>query len=313
MTPSDLFREEALREAARGREGEGAVLRNSDRWTRWTYHVLVVAFVAALGYGFFGSVDEYASGPAVVRTEGQIDLTARVAGTVDEVLVAPGDAVTAGQELVRFYAGAERSAADAARSDFEMQLVRVLRDPGDQAARAAAAAARPAMVEALARLEERIVAAPHDGRVQDLRIRPGQLLSAGDRVLTLSTEEGGLAVVAFLPGSYRPLLRPGLVMRLEVPGYSHAYVDAEIATVGEEVVGPGAVQRYLGTELGDAVSISGPVVFAHAPLVDPTFRAGGREHRFFPGMAAEAEVAVRREKLLVALVPGLRELLERGS
>jgi membrane fusion protein (multidrug efflux system) len=55
------------------------------------------------------------------------------------------------------------------------------------------------------------------------------------------------------------------------------------------------------------------VVLAHAPLSSPTFVAGGREHRFFPGMAAEAKVAVRRERLLVALVPGLRELLERGS
>jgi membrane fusion protein (multidrug efflux system) len=259
----------------------------------------------------FGRVSEYASGPAVLRIAGHTELTARAEGTVEEVRVLPGERVGEGQVLVRFYSDTERAEVERMRSEFDLQLVRVLRDPRDEDARAAAAAIRPQLVLAQSRLQQREVTAPHDGTVHDVRIRPGQRLSAGDLVVSLVREDRELELVALLPGRSRPLLAPGMPLRLRVQGYAHAYVDLSIAEVGEEVVGPDAVRRYLGAEVGDAVRVDGPVVMMRAVLPSRTFRSDGREHDLFPGMQGTAEVPVRRESVLLALLPGLRGLRER--
>jgi membrane fusion protein (multidrug efflux system) len=309
-TASDLFRAEALEEYAVGRD-EGSLLRISPRWTDWTYPVLLVLFFAALLAAVFGKISEYATGAAIVRMSGHAELTARAAGTVEEVLVTPGERVTEEQTLVRFYSGAERNEYDRVRSEFELQLVRVLRNPQDESARAAAAAIRPQLVLAEARLAERSVTAPHAGFVSDVRIRPGQRLAAGDPVLTLVQEDQPLELAAIVPGRYRPLLAPGMPLRFEVTGYAHAYLDLTISEVGDEVVGPGAVRRYLGADVGDAVPLTGPAVVVRAALPMRTFRSDGRDHEFFPGMQGVAEVGVRRESVLVTLVPGLRYFFER--
>jgi membrane fusion protein (multidrug efflux system) len=102
-------------------------------------------------------------------------------------------------------------------------------------------------------------------------------------------------------------------MRLEVSGSSHAYVDLEIEEVGDEVVGPSAVRRWLGAVVGDAVPLDGPVVTVRARLPERTFHSDGRDHEFFPGMQGTGEVKVRRESILVTLVPGLRNFVERFS
>jgi membrane fusion protein (multidrug efflux system) len=309
---SDLFRQEALEEYADGR-GEGSVLRISPRWTAWTYPVLVAVFVAGLLFVIFGRISEYATGPALVRMAGHTELTARAAGTVEDVLIAPGERVAKGQVLVRFYAGAEQNEVDRVRSEFELQLIRLLRDPLDESARAAAAAIRPQLVLAEARLAERTVTAPQSGHVSDVRIRPGQLLAAGDPVLMLVQEDQDLELIAIVPGRYRPLLDAAMPVRFEVSGYAHAYLDLEISAVGEEVVGPSAVRRYLGGDVADAVRLTGPVVVVRAPLPGRTFHSDGRDHEFFPGMQGIAEIPVRRQSILVALVPGVRHVLGRRA
>jgi membrane fusion protein (multidrug efflux system) len=268
-------------------------------------------FAGALLFCVFGRVNEYATGPAIVRMAGHAELTARAPGTVEEVMVVPGERVEGGQLLVRFYAGVEERERDRAREEFELQLLRVLRDPLDEEARADAAAVRPQLVLAQARLDERNVLAPHAGVVSDIRIRPGQLLATGDPVLTLVQENRDLDLLAFVPGRHRPLLEPGMPMRLEVTGYSHAYLDLEVLEVGDEVVGPSAIRRFLGNDVGDAVPVAGPVVVLHAALPQRTFRADGRDHEFFAGMQGVAAVRVRRESVAVAVVPGLRGFLER--
>jgi len=79
------------------------------------------------------------------------------------------------------------------------------------------------------------------------------------------------------------------------------------------VVGPSEARRYLGAEIGDSVQLTGPVVILKARLPRPTFQAESRIYRFHNGMHGNAEVEVRREKILVTLVPGLKALLRSGG
>lgn len=309
-----LFREEAVEYHQVGLRSEGDVLRVDPGWMRWTYRLLVAALVGGLLFSVLARIREYASGPAVVRLAGRSDLTATADGTVSQIAVAPGQRVEAGHLLVRFYGA--REAAELARIDneLELQLVNRLRDPSDAGAEQALLSLRAQRELARSNLAEREVRAPTAGVVSDLRVRVGQRIMPGQTLLALARgPRGGAAqgkpqVVALLPGEYRPLLKPGMPLRLELQGYRYAYQHLIVDSVGDEVVGPAEAQRYLGEEVADAVEITGPVVRVEAHLTSDTFETEGRVRRYHDGMWGKAEVRVRSERVLVALVPALKAI-----
>lgn len=305
---NDLFREEALAHYAQ-REAQGDVLRISPVWTQWTYWLLCAACAVGLLFAAFGSVHQYAPGPAVVRAEGRVDLTARAAGTVADVEVQSGQRVRAGQLLVRFYEAPEISERERIRREFDLLLVRTLRDPTDQGSRAALSTLRAQRELAESRLQERSVRAPRDGLVSDVRIRPGQHLGPGDVVLSLVGEPEQFTVLAMLPGHARPLLHPGQLLRLELAGFRYAYRELRIDSIGDEVVGPTEVRRSLPPEIADAVPLHDPVVLVRARLPTATFAMDGHSYRYHEGMQGTAEARVRTDSLLLTILPALRAVL----
>jgi len=76
--PSQIFRKNAVQYAS---SALGDVLRLTPRWTRWTYPMLVASFVAAAAYGIFGTLHEYAAGPALVWFSGRTHVTTTAPGT----------------------------------------------------------------------------------------------------------------------------------------------------------------------------------------------------------------------------------------
>lgn len=122
-------------------------------------------------------------------------------------------------------------------------------------------------------------------------------------------ESRTISVVA-LPDSYRPLLEPGMPLRLELAGFPGAVQELTIDTVGPEVLGPAEVRRFLAP--ADAVTLTGPVVMVEARLPGDRFTVGERSYAFHDGMQATAEVPVRSEPILVTLVPGLRAIFPDG-
>jgi membrane fusion protein (multidrug efflux system) len=308
--PQPIFRAEAVEQLNRVGE-RPSLLRIAPTWTRWTYPVVVAACVAGLAYSFIGTIDEYATGPALIRAEGRREVTAAAAGTVATVDVRPGERVAAGRLLVRLHDASEAADLERLEHEFELQLVKSLRDPSDQAARQSLTALRAQKELAQARLDERSIKAPQDGVVSDVRIRPGQHLNPGDAVLTLVPPDAPFTVIAMLPGNYRPVLRAGMPLRLELEGYRYQYRRLAIDDISDEVVGPSEVKRYLGSEIGDAITLSGPVILVQASLPTSTFEVDGRPVRYHDGMIARAEARVRSERIILSLVPGLRALVER--
>lgn len=307
---ADIFRKEALEHHLQGHRREGDLLRISPAWTRWAYWLLVAVFAMGALFVLFGRLYEYAQGPAVVRVEGRTELTALAAGTVTSVEVQPGQAVAARQVLVRFYDSQEGAELDRIQSEFNLQLVNYLKNPTEPSVRQALITLRTQKEFAESRLEERIVRAPQASVVSDIHVRPGQHVSPGDTILTLAGEESGISIIAMMPGHYRPLLKPGMPLRLELSGYRYAYQRLTIDSIGDEVIGPQAARRYLGQEIADAVALPGPVVLVHARLPGPTFTTEGRTYDFHDGMHGTAEVRVRSESILLTLVPGLKALFE---
>jgi multidrug efflux pump subunit AcrA (membrane-fusion protein) len=306
----DLFRREALETLVQGRQRQGEPLRISPAWTRWTYWVLIAFFVIAGPFLLVARIGEYAEGPAVVKIEGRTEITATTGGTVTSVDVQPGETVGTGQPLVRLYDRQESAELERTRREFELLLVRYLKRPSDAGLRQSLIALRGEKDLAEARLEQRIVRAPEAGRVGDIHVRPGQVVAAGDTILSLLGPAPAVSVIVMLPGSYRPLLAPGMVLRLELSGYRYAYETTTIEAIGDEVIGPQAALRYLGPEIADTVSLTGPVVVVRARLRNATFMTDQQVYDLYDGMLGRGEVRVRSQSLLVLLVPSLRALFE---
>lgn len=299
-----IYRKEALDDLVKPPE-EFHVLDLSPTWTRWTYWLVVVMCSAALSYSFMAWINEYATGTAILHQEGRTDVTARASGIVDQIGVRPGQQVHAGQELMRLHA--ESESADLARTEkeFELQLIRTLRDQSDAAARAALTSLRAEKELAEARLAERIVRAPADGVVSDVRLRPGQRVEPGEVTVSLMNHAGKFRVIAVLPGEYRPLLRRGMKMRLNLRGFSYFYHDVLIDAVGDEVVGANEVRRALGPTVADTFTPQGALVLVEGHLPEREFLIDGRRLAYFDGMQGTTEVAVRSERVIVALIPAL--------
>ncbi|XXF76342.1 HlyD family efflux transporter periplasmic adaptor subunit [Myxococcaceae bacterium GXIMD 01537] len=302
------FRKEALEYHRRAPREGGDVLRIAPEWTHWAYRVLLAVLVAAAFFSVVGTFYEYASGPALVRVEGRTDVALSFAGVVASVEVQPGQRVEAGQVLVRFTAEEEQLSLARMEREFELQLVRYLRDPADVGARQALTSLRAGRELAQSKLEVRTLRAPHAGIVGDVRIQPGQYLNPGANVLSLLGDEARATLLAFLPGAHRPLLRPGMPLRMELSGFPYEYRELTIESVGEQIVGPAEVRRFLGGELADAVALEGAVVLVRARLPSRTFVREGQTLNYFDGMPARAEARVRAESILVMLVPGLKGL-----
>lgn len=307
----DLFREEAVEHWIEAGRKPGDVLRLSPSWLTWTYRLLVAVVLAALVYSVVGRVDEYATGPAMVRLAGRQEITATAPGTVTAVAVAPGERVARGQLLVRFHGAEEAADLRRIEQEFDLQLLERLRNPADPAPERALIALRSQRELAEARLAERSVAAPAAGVVSDVRVRQGQHLAPGQILLTIASGTAEPTLVALVPGQYRPLVERGMPLRLELMGYPYEYQHLTVADVSDEVLGPEEARRLLGPEVADAVPFAGPVVFVTAPLPGRTFEVEGRQVEYHDGMWGRAEVRVRSETVATALVPWFRTLFDR--
>ncbi len=124
-------------------------------------------------------------------------------------------------------------------------------------------------------------------------------------------EEPDLGVVALLPGRYGSLLQPGMPLRLELQEHRHVYYELTIEAVGREVIGPAEARNFLGVGLGDAAAISEPVIRVHARLPAASFAKDGRRSLYLDGSQGTAEVRVRSERIIRALIPGFPALTGR--
>jgi hypothetical protein len=116
-------------------------------------------------------------------------------------------------------------------------------------------------------------------------------------------------IIALLPGHVRPLLQPGMELRLTLTGYPQAAQSLSIDAIEEQILGPAEVRRHLGPALADTIPVAAPVALIRAHPPDPTFVADGRLLDYYSGMQGAAEVRVHSERILFLIVPALRAWL----
>jgi membrane fusion protein (multidrug efflux system) len=303
-----LFRREAVEFHRKG-GAKGDVLQLPPRAFAWTHVLLLAAAVAAVVFAFMGQIDEYAEGPAVVYIDGLYEVTAPRPAVIVALEVDPGDRVEAGLVLVRMHSSSEAAELESVERELEDQLAKLLRDPGDAAAREAMVSLRSRRDLARANLERQTLRAPYAATVGDVRVRAGQLVEPGMPLLTLLGDQGGARLTALLPGRYRPLLASGKTVRFVADGFPRSIHELAIERVGDQVVGPAEALRYLGRDAAEAVALEGSVVLVHARLPGRVFESEGQRYRFHHGMQGRAETAVRHDSIAFTFIPGLRLVL----
>jgi biotin carboxyl carrier protein len=305
--PTSPFRAEATAAHAH-RKDEGAVLRLTPRWSRFAYWLLVGFATAAVSYLCLARIDDHAEGPAVVVSEGRTPVTLRTAATVRAVRVAPGDRVRAGQPLAHLDDAAQRADLAATSAELERGLIDRLEHPDDQAAGATLAGLVARRDRAQAALDERTLRAPITGVVADVRIRPGQAALAGHEALAIVDGNPRVGIVALVPAGLAPQIRIGSPLRLSLAGHPGTFETLTVTSVASDATGPSAAAQLLGAELGDAVPLGGALVAVRARAERPDFAAGRVRLPYRHGMAGRAAIAIRSQRLITALVPGLEEV-----
>jgi membrane fusion protein (multidrug efflux system) len=302
-----LFREEAVAHHAAGRE-EGDVMRFDPLWVRMGYRLVgVAALVLSLAF----QLDEWAQGPAVIRVDGRRMITASSPGSIESIDVKPGERVEENAVLVRMATTDETAELARAQSEFELQLVRMLVDPNDAISKQTLSGLRARREAAKNAVESKVVRAPVAGTVSDVRVRVGQHVGPGEVLCAVVPNDATrISLVAMVPADYRPMLKNGLSMRFELDGFKYEYSDVVVDDVSAEAVGTQEVMRFLGQERADAVHLdSGGKVFVSGRMPASTFESEGEPYTYFDGLTGTAEVRVRREPLLVTLIPALREVM----
>jgi multidrug resistance efflux pump len=271
----------------------------------------LVFALAACGIAFVctAEVKKYASGPAVVLLEERHDVTSNRGGVVAGIDARVGQRVRRGDVLVRLGAPAEAAELDSVIREIDDQLVVLMRNPEDRAARQELLALRSRRAIAETALERSQLRASHDGELVDLRARVGQLVEPGTPLLAIQAERRGARITALLPGPDRPRLKPGMLLSLRLDGFERTRLEVMVERVDDQVLGPAEAQRAIGSELAGAFELHGPIVLVHARMPSGDFKAQGIAYRLHHGMPARVEVAVDREPLLFAWLPGLREAL----
>jgi membrane fusion protein (multidrug efflux system) len=302
-----LFRREAVEAANAQRWGD--VVRVTPSWLSWSYWILVVLLAASIVFVALGTISTYSAGPAVIRSMARTALTARTSGNIAAVDVSPGDRVAAGTLIAELDDVDQRASVDRISREFEAQLRNHMQDPADLAADSAVSSLRLQLEQSRTSLEERAIRAGAGGVISDVRIRPGQHVEPGDIAASIVDGNAGLEVVALLPGEDRPQLAPNMVLRLELAGYRYAYQSLVIDSISSDVIAPTEARRVLGAEVADSLRLGGPVVLVRGRLSSPNFEVDGKTYTYHDGMLGNAEVSVREERILFALVPGLRKVL----
>lgn len=179
----------------------------------------------------------------------EVDIATKIAGRIDTILVSEGQFVRQGEVLAKMDTRVlqeQRLEAIAQIKEAESAVAAALETAKAQvsAAKAAIEAARTSIIQAQTRVEaaqateRRIVAdiddselkAPRDGRVQYRVAEPGEVLSAGGRVLNM-VDLSDVYMTFFLPTEQAGLLKIGGEARLVLDAAPDLRIPATISFV----------------------------------------------------------------------------------
>jgi membrane fusion protein, multidrug efflux system len=300
-----LFRPDAVSAARSGRETLGAPLILVSAWHRGMLALALSLLAGAALAVALVPLHNYARGTVLVQASARTTITTTQGRLIASVRVFPGAPVAASDILVELDSQPDRDLRRLTRKSLDEAITTLLRDPADRAQQLRVTELQSELGRIDSRLRDLVLRAPHAGTVADVWARTGQLAAPGIPLLSLVRDSAPLQVTGVLPARFRPMLAPGQQMTLELEGYPQVRHRLRVGQISEQAVGPAQVQRMLGIEAADSLSLSGPSVVVTGLLEERQFPFLGQRYRFHDGMTGTLEVRVGTQPLWAILFPFL--------
>jgi len=295
-----MFRPEAL-SAARQKNREGALVALSPKWVKIALPAIILIAAALVTVAAIVHVPTYSRGTLVVTMDGRKNVISTVQGAITSVYVIPGQRVKAGDPLMALDTQNEKQQFEAIDTNYRDQLAAYLVDPTDDNARAALVQIAPQRNAALQAIAQKTIVAGEDGVIG--AILATDIVSGGEQVLTILPADSQPSITAFMPGTDRARIKPGMVLQVEMSGYYGERQHVVVTEVGEEIIGPSQARKLLGQKLGDTVMLPPSIVVVKAKLASSTFTSKGKTFNYFDGMDGLGEIEVDTKSFLATVVP----------
>lgn len=289
-----IFREAALERLSSPERVDALIeVVTPGAWLAWV--PLAGIAVAALVWGIFGTVNTTVSGRAILLPHGGLaEVSAAAPGRIIRVLVNVGERIERGQAIARF-----------APPEVDEQ-----RQSGDRLPEEAGRATA-------------VVESPYAGRVVDVKVGPGMLVTMGTSLVTVEPDDGieaGLDAAIYVAASDGKKIQPGMTVRLAPTTVRREEFGYLIATITYVSDYPATMQsmrlRLQNEELAREFSGTAPPIEILARLLPANNFSGyrwstatGPRVKVTAGTLAQAEVVVRRQAPITLVIPALRETL----
>jgi biotin carboxyl carrier protein len=300
-----------------------------------------ILLATTLAWSIFGTISTTIPGEGMlIRPGGLFDVYAPDPGTITEIRVGEGDLVTKGQpvatieqpELTGQIAQVE---ADLAQRRLHLKQLDEAQGPLRRLTAEALALSRAneeAAIETgertLGGLTERLkssslIQSPYSGRILEIKVRPGDLVSRGSKLLSFQLSEKdakGLQAVIYVSSGNGKNVAPGMAVEIApstAAPEEYGYLLGTITYVSEFPATREGMMRVLANEeLVASLSSQGPPFTAYADLAaDPGWAGGyrwssrkGGELRVNSGTPCEVFIRVRDQRPIELVLPFVRQL-----
>ena len=243
-----LYREQAI--ASQGKTERLDVLLQVTAPHEWAVLAgLALLLLGAGAWSVFGSIESRLTTECLlVRPGDRRAVLAELSGAVADVLVAPGDAVRAGQPVARVRRPELRRSIRIARARVAALETR---PPGERLQAVRAELADLEMIDAVGD----VIVSPWAGEVTALALTPGQPVAAGAEVARIRTGTAGpLEAVAFVAPADAAQVTAGMAARVLAPapaGRGVSVLEADLLAVAARPAPPPGWFAGLGFPAAD--------------------------------------------------------------
>jgi hypothetical protein len=266
---ASLFNKEAIAQQSLVKRPEGQPLVLPRSFGVVLAAVAIVSLAGLVAVVACGEFHQVVRGRIVLKARQYHLVQAGVPGTVSEVRVHPGAAVTRGAVLIAILGAPD------VRGEWRGPKVR----------------------------NQHLVSSPIDGIVSGVFTRNGENVAPTTPVLSLVGQSAEHFAVGFVPASARAALRPGTAVSIAVDGTPEIRLPARIETVAAEAWGIREVDLYLGPDVASALGVRTPVVLLSVEFgrerVSPT-------PALLHGMHGSIEVQIGSQRMSRVLFPFLK-------
>ena len=291
---------------------------------------LLGLILIAVLWAWFGSVATKVVGRCVlISPAGLADMTSLAAGRITESLVRVGDTVRVNQVVARV---AQPELAD--RIEKAESRLRELESQGRVVGSLSGGSNHPSVqtdearhvLESLLESRKQVtsVLSPHEGRVVDLKIGIGSLVTAGSSLMTIervSKEAGpGLQAAIYVPAAEGGKVRAGMTAEITpstVRREKHGFMFGEVTYVSDYPATAQSMMLLLQNEtVVRELSGNSPVTEIRAALVPASNSSGyrwaspaGAPVPVKSGTLCTAEIVLQQERPASLVVPALKKSL----